>query len=483
MFRKIIYLISFVLVLYLVGVVQAVDVIWTDAGIGDHLWSTPMNWESGKCPTSDDWAIVNMLPGPIIANEGTVVKGANIGTNFNAGALTVDGGTLAITEEMNTGSSPGSIGTINMKSGAINISNWFYVGRNGSGILNMTSGTFTVGMLCIADKATATGEVHLDGGTFTTNDIAMRRDVGAVGSIDVTAGTLVINNDRLSLVQGYIDEGWITAYDGQGTLNLDFNVTNPGQTTLSATALLNPIPDDGATVAPGEVVLNWTLPDPCVPGQQVLVDVHFTEDLQLLKEFTDPAAIQIVSKQNVTSVVVQTESKKRYYWAVDTYVGSDADPVYGPIFSFYADNLPPKVNAGADVVTWLEDGPKTGNLDATVTDEDAYNVQWTVVSEPNEGNAVIETATAEDTSITLSAVGEYLLQLEAFDGEYTGSDTVTINVYNDSCEAAQSLPNYVPLVGDLNGDCRVDDLDLALLEENWLKDNSLTEDWFMVGGL
>ena len=60
-------------------------------------------------------------------------------------------------------------------------------------------------------------------------------------------------------------------------------------------------------------------------------------------------------------------------------------------------------------------------------------------------------------------------------GEYTGSDTVTINVYNDGCEAAQSLPDYEPIPGDLNGDCKVDELDLAILEENWLKDNSLTE--------
>jgi hypothetical protein len=72
------------------------------------------------------------------------------------------------------------------------------------------------------------------------------------------------------------------------------------------------------------------------------------------------------------------------------------------------------------------------------------------------------------------------LQLEAFDGEYTSSDTVTINVYSDSCEAAQSLPSYVPLVGDLNLDCKVDDEDLALLQENWLKDNSLTAGWLEV---
>ena len=33
---------------------------------------------------------------------------------------------------------------------------------------------------------------------------------------------------------------------------------------------------------------------------------------------------------------------------------------------------------------------------------------------------------------------------------------------------------------DLNGDCRVDELDMALLEENWLQDNSLTEDWYEI---
>ncbi len=142
--------------------------------------------------------------------------------------------------------------------------------------------------------------------------------------------------------------------------------------------------------------------------------------------------------------------------------------------------MPPQVDAGKDVVTWLANGIRVGNLDATVTDDGAispYTVQWTVISEPNEGAAVIETATAEDTDITLSAQGEYVLQLEAFDGEYSGSDMVTINVYSDSCQAAQSLPDYEPLVGDLNGDCRVDEADMALLEESWLQDNALTDEW------
>jgi len=305
--------------------------------------------------------------------------------------------------------------------------------------------------------------------------------------MDVTAGTLIINGDALSNVQGFIDNGWITAYGGNGgTLHLDYDVTNEGRTTLKATHMLNPNPADGGLVSHGEVELNWTLPDPCVPGQPVTVDVYFTDDLQLLEQFTDPAAIRVVSKQNVTSVVVQTQPKTRYYWAVDTYIGDPNDPIFGPIFSFFADNQPPKVDAGADVVTWLEEGVvRTGNLDATVTDDGMLipYTEWTVVSEPNDPNspdAVITDPSAEDTSITLSALGEYVLQLDAFDGEYTSSDTVTINVYNDGCEAAQSLPDYEPLVGDLNGDCRVDDTDLALLQENWLKDNSLAEEWFKV---
>jgi len=480
MFGKMICLASFVLVLSLVSNVQAADVNWTDAG-PDHLWSTPTNWENGTLPTSADNAQIKMLPGPTIANEGAVAYKVRIGHGGD-GALTVDGGTLTTSSWFQVGCNEGWDGIVNMISGTITIGGGSDMGETGSATLNMIGGTITLaGNFRIGNKATATSHVNLYGGIITAGKFEMRKDEGCVGTMDVRAGTLIINGDELSLVQGYIDNGWITAYEGNGTLNLDYDVTNAGRTTLGALHNFNPYPADNSTVGSGAVELSWTLPEPSVPGQPVQVDVYFTDDLQALLMFTDPASIQVVNKQNVTSAVVQTQPKTWYYWAVDTYVGDPNDPIFGTIFSFLADNRAPEVDAGADIVTWLVDGVvRTGNLDATITDDDAYTVQLTVVSEPNEGNAVIETATAEDTSITLTALGEYVLQLEAFDGEYTGSDTVTINVYNDSCQAAQSLPDYVPLVGDLNGDCRVDEADMALLEENWLKDNSLTEEWFKV---
>jgi hypothetical protein len=131
------------------------------------------------------------------------------------------------------------------------------------------------------------------------------------------------------------------------------------------------------------------------------------------------------------------------------------------------------VDADADVVTWLTDGSVDVALDATVTYDEAYTVQWTVVSEPNEGMAVLSDASAEDAVVTLSASGEYVLKLEANDGEYTGSDTVTINVYNDSCEAAKSLPDFELLPGDINEDCIVNILDMVILIEHWLQCNAL----------
>ncbi len=109
-------------------------------------------------------------------------------------------------------------------------------------------------------------------------------------------------------------------------------------------------------------------------------------------------------------------------------------------------------------------------------DSDPTTSLWTVVSEPNDPNspdAVIADSAALDTTITLSALGEYVLQLEADDGEYQDTDTLTINVYSDHCAAAQSLPGWQVMPGDINLDCVVDQTDLDILLEQWLNCNAL----------
>jgi len=426
------------------GDVQAqTEMIWTDT-TGDHLWSTPANWEIGTLPVSDNAAAgkvrIQVVPGPTIANEGAVAFNIRIGNNAT-GVLTVDGGTLAVVGWISMGRNANGVATLNMISGSIETGS-LNIGEVASlATLNMTGGTITVGGYFKVGTSGATAHVNLRGGTITTGDFVMGQDAGSVGTMNITAGTLIIDGDKLSLVQGYIDDpnGWITAYGGQGTLQLDYDVTNTGKTTLKAVHMLDPNPVDGAFVSPGAVELSWTLPDPCVPGQPVPVDVYFTDDLQALEQFLDPAAIRVVTKQVVTSVIVQTRPKTQYYWAVDTYIGDPNDPILGPIFSFLADNAPPSVNAGPDISTFLQDGTRTGPLNGIVTDDGAvqpYTVRWSVVEQPSDADsalpgAVIADPTAEQTTVTVSAEGTYVLQLEADDGEYTASDTMTIIVHPD----------------------------------------------------
>ncbi len=480
MFRQMTCLACLVLVLVLLSPVSA-QIMWNDGG-GDSLWSTAANWSGDAVPTAVDAASIDQPEGThCVVGEGTDAEceTLRVGNGGSTTNLDITGGSLTASGAYIGVDSPGGHGILNV-SGGVFATGALQIGWRGTGTLNVTGGLVELSDNLIVPGLTGTGTVNLRGGTIRASDLRLTSDLGQV---DVGAGTLILAGDDTETLQTFIDDGWLIAYRGQGILHIDYDVTNPGYTTVTATPLLDPTPADGSAVSPGQIELNWTLPDPCVPGEPVLVDVYFTDDLEALESFADPDAIQVVSAENVTSVVVEAETKTRYYWAVDTYVGRDDDPQLGPIFSFYADNLAPQVDAGTDIVTWLEGGPREGNLDATVTDDGAvspYTVQWTVVSEPGEGDATITTPTAEDTTVTLAATGEYVLQIEAFDGEYTGVDTITINVYDDRCAAAQSLPDYEPIIGDLNGDCRVDDLDMTLLEEHWLEDNALTDEWFAV---
>ncbi|MCU0915857.1 MAG: hypothetical protein MUC88_15040 [Planctomycetes bacterium] len=479
MCRKLTCLVSFVLALAPGSAARAADVTWTDV-VGDHLWNTARNWDTGAVPTAADTAKIRTVPGPNVPNPDAVASLIHVGAGGSTAELTVNGGTLTIIDRLVVAQGQGSVGTVNMIRGTVTIGGRYSVGRYGSGTLNLTGGTIVVEtVLQMPEMDTGAAHANLAGGVLSAGSLEMRA-AGGVGTMNVGAGTLILDGNVLSRVQGYIDKGWIAAYEGDGTLRLDYDVTNPGRTTVKAIHLLNPNPADGAPVPVSISQLQWTLPEPNRPGGVVTCDVYFGANPDVE---TNP---KIVVRRTVESAPVTLAPATVYYWALDVYDSSisDTEPfLLSPVFTFNTMNQAPTVKAGADVVTWLPGGPRAGKLDATVTDDGAlipYTVKWTVLSEPSAAAAVFQTATIEDTTVTLSAAGRYVLQLEASDGEYTGSDTVVINVYDDPCQAARSVPGYQPLVGDLNGDCRVDGADLALLQANWLKDNSLSEDWFLL---
>jgi hypothetical protein len=457
-------------------------------------WSDAPNWAGGLLPSAQVKAFFN---GP----SACVVDTADASAwqiDLAGGPLQIiKGGNLTVVDWFILGYQADDVGDNAGRlevydGGVLDCMVRLYVGYRAEGYLTIYEGgtvNIHTQLLGVGQQPGGNGSVQLEGGTLNLLDGTNAQGLnlttpGAQANIDCRGGALVLRDtpENRAYLDQVIGEKIITAYGGFGRVVVDPN-ENRDKITVRGIHPLEPAPRDDGVAAVGQVELKWTPLDPCTPGAPVPVDAYFTDDLNLLQQFSDPAAIRVVTQKAVTSVVVPSRPKTRYYWAVDCYVGSEADPVLGPIFSFISDNLPPTVDAGADVVTWLQNGSRAGMLDATVTDDGgaaSLILKWTLVSEPAAGTAIIETAGAEDTKITLLTAGRYVVQLEASDGEYSTSDTVTIDVYDDNCEAARSVPGYQPLVGDLNGDCRVDDLDLALLQENWLKDNSLTDDWLLL---
>jgi len=79
-------------------------------------------------------------------------------------------------------------------------------------------------------------------------------------------------------------------------------------------------------------------------------------------------------------------------------------------------------------------------------------------------------------SFTTDYPGEYTIQLTATDGSaQSDSDTVTVTVLADACQAAQTVSGFTFNEYDTDQDCDVDLVDFAAFAQQWLDDVNLTE--------
>ena len=402
-------------------------------------------------------------PGGVIR----VVEGGSIttgsawsGVGYNDGSYMIveTGGSITFGDHMWVGHHPGpGPGTLDLLGGHVRVSQMTGLGWNEGG----------------------TGFVNVIAGRLDLHNIHATRSIQGDSVMDVRNGIVTIDGNHLGKINDYIAALKIVGFRGEGAVNAAFDA-DADKTIFTAVHPLGPTPStENSAVSAGELELSWILPDPCVPGQPVPVDVYITDDYYALKNFTDPASIRVVTHSNQTSVTVTAVGQTRYYWAVDTYVGSATVPVWGPIFSFWVGNQAPTVQVSADpIAPWLTDGTVDVNLDGTVTDDVtvAPTPTWSVVSEPNENTAIIDTPAAEDTLVTFIETGVYTLRLTADDGEAVaniGTAEITIEVFENSCEAAKSLPDFVPIPGDFNADCRKNFVDFAIFTDGWLDCNAL----------
>ncbi len=186
-------------------------------------------------------------------------------------------------------------------------------------------------------------------------------------------------------------------------------ITLPAGANLDGT-----ISDDGQPDPPGAVTVSWSR----VSGPGTVT-------------FGNANAVDTTAAFSTAGTyVLQLQASDSVLSAVDTVTIAVNPQV----------NTAPTVEAGSNQTITL---PASANLDGTVDDDGlpnppgAVTVSWSKVSGP--GTVTFGNANAVDTTATFSAVGTYVLNLEASDSALSASDTVAITVNDGSGNMAPTV--------------------------------------------
>ena len=153
-----------------------------------------------------------------------------------------------------------------------------------------------------------------------------------------------------------------------------------------------------------------------------------------------------------------------------------------------ADSNAPTVYAGADMISW---SGQAVTMDANVVNNDTNEPQgtltylWTAdaasVADPNL-DVAITGADTEDATVTITktaptgdATVVTMTLAVTLEGKDPVTDTMTIDVYDDSCLAAKAAGPVEIDPTDIDGNCITNFADFAVLAITWLDDYTLTE--------
>ncbi|MGB2863338.1 MAG: hypothetical protein WBC05_08440 [Sedimentisphaerales bacterium] len=360
MSRKLIYLVSFVFMLGLAGNAPAEDFQW-DNSSGDSLWRTAENWNLNKLPGEGDALYVDWIRDPteIIIDADSDAKCNSITLSNDSVSrqdyvhLHMTGGTLFAGNLIRIGREES--GKFTLDAGDVTCYS-FQLGRKdpSKGVAYINGGTITVETNTRVPRGGSQGsELHLNGGILYTVGLVMNEPddelSGTNGSTDITEGVMILTSeeDQTEKMKEYVTNGWLTAYgvksgelleDGRlAMVQMDYDVTNPGMTTVWATISAPtqaraPIPQDGATMQLVEAkAISWT------PGNRaVRHDIYFgaNEDAVANADASDTTGIY-QGRKNANAYILPEALQwgGTYYWRIDEIEADDTVHT-GPVWSF-----------------------------------------------------------------------------------------------------------------------------------------------------
>lgn len=463
-----------------------------------------------------DGGLVIMPGAELLANTGQFVVAYDTVTE---GTLEVWGKLVA-----NNGLFAGrkGIATVNIMPGADVIVGNVEM-QAGDTIMNMEGGVFEcTGTQMKIPRNGGTATIYITGGTFIGREIRVSHGTGDFGSIIQDGGAVELNQLTLGGAADVADANYLLA---GGTLTVDTSMRSYYPTaafyfdggTLSATTWdsnMGDMANNGGTVNPGKTddttvqmtvngnytsaatskiavdlgghvagtdydVLNIT-GNAAIDGELV---VAFVDGFEL--SVTDLDTFTVLTAASITGTFTNVDGSGR----VVTSQGEGSFLVtYGSGDVQLSDfiqlsNMAPAVEAGANKYVWLTGGIVDVDMfDATVTDGilpvgQPVTQLWTVDSTDPPGLAAVGFAVDTDINpiATFTETGSYVLKLTADDTDLTDFDTVTVNVFDTECNAikAAAAPGNILFDADVNADCFVDLIDLAIMAANWQRCNDI----------
>ncbi len=335
MCKKLYLLLTIVLLMSQIGGADEYTRWWNDGA--NQLWSTTANWQYDTLP--DDTNTVSIEEPNALNGNGPIIQ-SGIAADCNILyvaywdgpiTLTMTGGTLdtalytiiGFTDRVESDAD----GIIDMSGGTIDTHDWLVIGHYGGvGTVNQTGGTIKSHHVYIGEQGSAGdgtfGYINLDGGTIDCNNFTIE---GGRGLVDINNGTLIINGNVTSTINSYISSGYITGYDDTGAVDVDYNVTNAGKTTVTAASLpgkaSSPIPTDSATNVGVTTDISWT-----AGTGATNYNVYFGTN-------STPSAGELKGNQPGLTYDTNTMSNSTtYYWRIDS--NNTAGVTTGDIWSF-----------------------------------------------------------------------------------------------------------------------------------------------------
>jgi hypothetical protein len=335
MCERLIFFIALVLVLSSAG--SAVTIHWT-GGAADNLWSNPANWQFNSVPTGADEAWIDapaaVAPGGPVIEDGINARASLLACESRGEpTLTMTGGSLELTGwGAWWGDGPDCYATFNMSGGTVDFTGspgvFEFGWGGGAGTLTMTGGTVNAKGIQLPTDSGPYGHIFLHGGTINLGTTRGGLNMEPTGLIDMTEGTLVLEEDQRERINGFIAAGQMTAYSGAGYFEVDYNIRNPGMTTVTAVPIsgraYNPYPPNGATDVVPTVTLAWS------PGKDVTSHkIYFGDNFADVNDGT--AFIREQTETSYTPGIL--DLGQTYHWRIDE-VNIDGSVGEGMVWSF-----------------------------------------------------------------------------------------------------------------------------------------------------